>query len=170
MLNYSLLREIQKKEIESFEPVKLEKDFYAQLRIFLESKRASALKSQSFMEMRELENAKKVAKSIMAKRKEKLLFLSALAEGEIEGLAEEEQLFLKQVRKLAGDTFGPLESFFEEPKEEHPTAKLKIVKTIDAYKGFDNTIYGPFKEGEEISLPEEEAEWLLKSKMAEHIH
>lgn len=170
MLTYSILREIQKKEIESFEPVKIEKDFYVQLRTFLEYKKLSAMKNQSLIEMRELENIKKVAKSIIAKRKEKLLFLSTLADKGVEGLAEEEQLFLKQIRKAVSDSFGPLESIFEEPKEKHHSMKLKIVKTVDAYKGFDNNIYGPFKEGDEIFLPEEEAEWLLRDKRAEHIH
>ncbi|MFA5077045.1 MAG: hypothetical protein WC488_01320 [Candidatus Micrarchaeia archaeon] len=170
MLNYSFLREIQKKEIESFEPVKVDRDFYAQLRQFLELKKSSAMKSQSFMDMREFENVKKVAKSIVAKRKEKLLILSSLSEGEVEGLADEEQAFLKELRRISSASFGPLECIFEEPKDEQAKMRLKVVKTIDAYKGFDNNIYGPFKEGEEISLPEEEAELLLKSKMAEHMY
>ncbi|MDD5337758.1 MAG: DNA replication complex GINS family protein [Candidatus ainarchaeum sp.] len=170
MLNYSLLREIQKKEIESFEPVKVDKDFYAQLRQFLELKKSAALKSQSLMDMRELENVKKVAKSIMAKRKEKLLMLSSLSEGEVDGLTDEEQAFLRELRRISSDSFGPLECIFEEPRDDHSRMRLKVVKTIDAYKGFDNNIYGPFKEGEEITLPEEEAELLLKSKMAEHIY
>ncbi len=171
MLTYSRLREIQKKESESLEPVKLETDFYAQLKQFIETKKSSALKSQSFAEMRELENVKKVAKSIIAKRKEKLLMLSTISGQDIEGLAAEERSFLSEVRKIAVDSFGSMDSVFEEPKEEKMSkTKLKIVRTIEAYKGFDNNIYGPFREGEEILLPSEEAEWLLKSKMAEHIY
>ncbi len=171
MLTYSSLRDIQKKESESLEPVRVEKDFYSQLKQFIESRKAAALKSPSFSEMRELENIRKVAKSIIAKRREKLLMLSAISAQDLEGLADEEQLFLKEVRRITGDSFGPLDTIFEDPKEEavHRT-KVKIVKTIEAYKGFDNNIYGPYREGEEILLPEEEAEWLLKSKMAEHIY
>lgn len=169
-LTYSRLREIQKKEMESFEPVKLEKDFYSQLRQFIETRKASAMKSQSFMEMRELENVRKVAKSIIAKRREKLAMLSAIAGTGMEGLTDEEQAYLGQVRRVAADSFGALDSIFEEPKEQAAhRLKIKIMKTLEAYKGFDNNIYGPYKEGEEILLPEEEADWLLKSKMAEHI-
>ncbi len=171
MLTYSALREIQKKEMESLEPVKVEKDFYSQLRLFIEAKKAAVMKNQSFAEMRELENIRKVAKSIVAKRKEKLLMISALLEQEPEGLADEERLFLTQIRKVSSDSFGIIDSMFDEPKNDiPPRTKVKIVKTIDAYKGLDNNIYGPFREGEEILLPEEEAEWLLKSKMAEHIY
>ncbi len=171
MLTYSSLREIQKKEMESLEPVKVEKDFYAQLGHLVESKKAAALKNQSFAEMRELENVKKVAESIIAKRKEKLLMLSAIAEQEIDGLADEEKGFLSRIREVSKDSFSTVLSVFEEPeKERDRRTRVKIVKTIEAYKGFDNNIYGPYKEGEEILLPEEEAEWLLKSKMAEHIH
>ncbi|VVB97923.1 Uncharacterised protein [uncultured archaeon] len=171
-LTYSVLREIQKKEMESLEPVKLEKDFYIQLRQFMDGKKASALRGQSFTEMRELENIKKVAKSIIAKRKEKLLMLAGISREDIEGLTDEEQEFLSRVRKTASESFGAIDSIFAEQRDEpaiHRT-KVKIVKTIEAYKGFDNNIYGPFKEGEEILLPEEEAEWLLKSKMAEHLY
>ncbi len=170
MLAYSRLREIQKKEMESLELVKMEKDFYAQLAQFIESKKATALKNQSFAEMRELENIKKVAKSIIAKRREKLLMISALSVETPEGLAECEQEFLAQLKSTVEKSFGPLEALFEEPRNGIAGTKVKIVKTIDAYKGFDNKIYGPFMEGEEIALPEEEAEWLLKSKMAEHVH
>lgn len=169
MLTYSHLREIQKKEMESLELVKIEKDFYVQLRQFIETKKVSALKIPSFMEMRELENIRKVAKSIVAKRKEKLLTFSAISLCEIEGLAEEEQIFLSKMKKIAKEEFAGIDTIFEDSVEEIDKTKLKIVKAIDAYKGSDNNIYGPFKEGEEIFLPEEEAEWLLKSKMAEHI-
>jgi DNA replication initiation complex subunit (GINS family) len=169
-LTYSFLREIQKKEMGSLEPVKLEKDFYTQLRQYMDARKASALRGQSFTEMRELENIRKVAKSIIAKRKEKLLMLAGISGEEIEGLTGEEQAFLSQVRRTASESFGEIDSMFAEQKEPEPhRTKVKIVKTIEAYKGFDNNIYGPFKEGEEILLPEEEAEWLLKSKMAEHL-
>lgn len=171
MLTYSQLREIQKKELESFELVKLDKDFYSKLREFLDLKKISVLKNPSFMEMRELENIKKVAKSIIAKRKEKLLVLAALFEQKPEGLAEEEQVFLVQIRKITRDSFSIMDSIFEEQNEAHEhKMKIKIVQPIEAYKGFDNNIYGPYKEGEEIILPNEEVQWLLKSKLAEHIH
>lgn len=170
MLTYLRLREIQKKEMESLEPVKLEKEFYSELRQFLEAKRESALKSKSLMEMREFENAEKVAKNIVSKRKEKLLVLSAIAEQSIEGLTDEENKCLDDLRRVLDASFGPISGIFEDQHESRmETSKVKIVKAIDAYKGFDNNIYGPFKEGEEITLPEEEAGWLLKSKMAEHI-
>ncbi|MEW6528356.1 MAG: hypothetical protein AB1391_00560 [Candidatus Micrarchaeota archaeon] len=170
MLTYSELREIQKKEIESFELVKVEKDFYSQLKLFIESKKACALKNQSFDEMREFENAKKIVRSIITKRREKISMLFTLQNQEIEGLANEERLFLAQIRKIASESFEQFDSLFLEPKNEIlRRTRIKIVKTLEAYKGFDNNIYGPYKEGEEIFLPEEEAEWLLKNKMAEHI-
>ncbi|MBU0586752.1 hypothetical protein KJ780_04520 [Candidatus Micrarchaeota archaeon] len=168
MLTYSRLREIQMKEAESLEPVKLDKDFYTQLKTFLDAKKLSALKAQSFMEMREYENAKKIAKLLLAKRKEKLLMLSILSDDEPEGLTDEEHIFLKQIRSLSDSSFGQIYSIFEDNKEEKKMEKLKIVKPIEPYKGFDNNIYGPYKEGQEILVPSEEAEWLLKSKMAEH--
>ena len=170
MLTYSRLREIQLKEIASLEPVKLERDFYSQLREFLESKKASVGKAQSLMEMREFENIKKVAKSLVAKRKEKLLMLSAILERDIEGLTEEEQEFMDGVRGISKKSFGHVDDIFEEPKEARaPETRVKIGRAIEAYKGSDNNIYGPFKEGEEVLLPQDEADWLLRSKLAEHM-
>jgi hypothetical protein len=45
--------------------------------------------------------------------------------------------------------------------------RIKILKEVSQYRGLDNALYGPFRQGEEQNLPRAEAEWLLKAGMAE---
>ena len=52
----------------------------------------------------------------------------------------------------------------EEPKIDK---RLLIRKDIDEFVGLDGKAYGPFKSGEVIDLPEEEADMLIKMKAAE---
>jgi hypothetical protein len=45
--------------------------------------------------------------------------------------------------------------------------RLRLLQDVTQYKGLDNAVYGPFRKGDECQLPPPEAEWLLKSHMAE---
>jgi len=47
--------------------------------------------------------------------------------------------------------------------------EIKFIRDLVAYKGLDDSIFGPFKSGEVASLPEEEAVWLVKEKLAERV-
>jgi hypothetical protein len=45
--------------------------------------------------------------------------------------------------------------------------RLRLLQDVTQYKGLDNVVYGPFRKGDECLLPPPEADWLLKSHMAE---
>jgi DNA replication initiation complex subunit (GINS family) len=173
-LDYQALREHQKKEMGSLELVQVGPEFYSEIAVLLEQKRTNAIKTRSLVEIRELENLRKVAKSIVGKRKEKLMHISILVDRDFEGLAKEEHEFLHSLRSLCGKSFNSIESAITEAREQEALVesafkKVKVISAIAAYKGCDNNIYGPFTEGQEISLPEMEAEILLKNKNAEQI-
>lgn len=169
MITYSFLREIQKKETESAGLTKLPDDFYEQIAVFLKNKKEEAMGSQSLMAIKEYENVKKVVKIIQLKREEKLILLAlrnqssdALPKIEAELLSELSTI-VTNYRKLLLDTWS------SEPKESNHNKKIKILKEVEQYKGLDNSIYGPFKPGDETTLPLPEAEWLVKSHLAEGI-
>ena len=44
--------------------------------------------------------------------------------------------------------------------------KVRILKDIPAYRGADNSTYGPFTTGQETELPPTEAEWMMNGQMA----
>ena len=85
-LTYSALREIQKKEMESSEIVKVEPDFYEQVSTLLRERKLAAMNDDSMSALKEYENIRKIASGIQAKREEKI-FLMALRGDKIhEGL------------------------------------------------------------------------------------
>ena len=45
--------------------------------------------------------------------------------------------------------------------------KVRFTKDVPAYMGTNSQTFGPFKNGDEGTLPPEEAEWLLRGKLAE---
>ena len=169
MMSYSSLREIQKREMESAALTKLDENFYEQVAEFLKNKREEALSTKSILVIKEYENIKKVVITIQTKREEKLVLL-ALRGQVVDGLTDDERTMLYTISstvKTYRDTV--LEVLSTEASEIARTKKIKIVKDVEQYKGLDNNVYGPFKNGEEAALPLQEADWLLKSHLAEQV-
>lgn len=164
MLDYSGLRNIQKQERESAALVKLEKDFYEELFQFLKGKKQEALKSQSLILMREYENLKRMTASIRAKREEKIVLMAVRGEENGKGLTSEEAKLLRELSAVLKKSRVKMQDDLGEKKKEKV---IKILSDVERYKGADSKLYGPFKEGEEVELPEPEIQWLLKSKLAE---
>lgn len=169
MISYSSLREIQKKETESAALSRLAENFYEQVAEFLKKKKEEALISKSILVIKEYENLKKVVMAIQTKREEKILLLTLRGQ-EIDGLTVQEQLMLRDISSIVEKYRNSvLEILASETVEVPKIKKIKIVKDVEQYTGLDNHIYGPFKNGQETALPFSEAEWLLKSHLAELI-
>lgn len=47
--------------------------------------------------------------------------------------------------------------------------KVRFLKEVPAYKGSNNETFGPYKPGEEGQLPQSEADWLTRGKLAESL-
>ncbi len=108
MLNFSTIREIQRKESECLELVKLEPTFYQELLDLIRKKEEEVLEDCSMVKIKELEHLRKVAEAIAEKRKEKLVMRIILSGGtfnEYEGLAEEEIVFVEKIKVLYKETF-----------------------------------------------------------------
>ena len=82
MLTYSRLRELQRSEMQNAELAVLEEGFYPELKSFLEARKAEALSSQNLLVIKECENVKKIAKSIINKRMEKIVLVSIRGKSE----------------------------------------------------------------------------------------
>lgn len=171
-LDYALLREIQKKETDSTKITPLEGDFYEKASEFISSKKDEAFSSGSTLSIREYENIKKILTTIKERREEKIVLMAIRGEGTSTGLTPEEKKLLRELSGAVNDfreTVSGLLSPVENGKEEKKSLKtVRILKDIESYKGLDSRVYGPFKSGEEVELPDAEAEWLLKAKMAEN--
>lgn len=170
MLNYSKLREMQRSEMASSELCPVEGDFYSRLKGFLEGKREEAVGSQDLLVIKEYENLRKISRAIVNKRNEKLVLLALRGKRETSGMTSEEADFLSRLSSAIEENDAQLAFLFEEGNgrgKRDNIKRVRLLKNISPYKGLDEKIYGPFKEGDEAELPPDEAQWLLKEKMAE---
>ena len=169
MLNYSDLREIQKREMESSAIVGLPEDFYGLIAQLLAKKAAEAATSKSLLVMKEHENIKKIILSISAKREEKIVLMAIRGEKEGSGLTSEEKEMLKELSSIIKKARETVKSAWASEEAGPDSRRIKILKDVSAYRGLDNSVYGPFRAGDEQLLPSAEADWLLKAGMAETI-
>jgi DNA replication initiation complex subunit (GINS family) len=168
VLDYSELRDIQKRELDSSAIVNLPDDFYHSVSQLLAKKNSDAISSKSLLAIKEYENIKKIVLSITTKREEKIVLMAVRGEKEGIGLTLEEKEMLKELSSIIKKARTRTQAIWT---AEDPTAgnsrKIRVLKDISQYRGLDNSIYGPFKQGDEHVLPKAEVEWLLKAGMAE---
>ncbi len=168
MLNYSNLRDLQRKELESSAIAEVPEDFYVQIAELLSQRKQDAMSSQSLLVIKEYENIKKIVMSIQIKREEKIVHLALRGEQSASGLAVQEREMLKELSAIIKKSRDVVKNVWDSAGASSATTRrVRILKDISAYKGLDDQTYGPFREGDELSLPGAEAEWLLKSRMAE---
>ena len=167
MLNYSDLRDIQKREMESSAIVVLPEDFYVLISQMLSKKAGEAASSKSLLVIKEYENIKKIILSISAKREEKIVLMAVRGEREGSGLTMEEKEMLKELSSIIKKSRETVKTAWASEEAGDDSRRIKIVKDVSAYRGLDNSVYGPFRAGDEQLLPRAEAEWLLKAGMAE---
>ncbi|MCI0504292.1 hypothetical protein L0Y65_06315 [Candidatus Micrarchaeota archaeon] len=168
MLNYSELRDIQKKEMESSAIVGLQEDFYRSVSELLSKKSGDAMSSKSLLAIKEYENIKKIVTAIQTKREEKIVLMAVRGEREGVGLTAEERELLKELSSTIRKSRDAVKSVWgSEEAAPANSRRIKILKDVSQYRGLDNSLYGPFRPGEEQMLPRAEAEWLLKAGMAE---
>ena len=168
MLNYSELRDIQKKEMESSGIVKLSEDFYKSVAQLLSNKKQDAIASKSIMAIKEYENIKKILVSIQSKREEKIVLMAVRGESNDSGLTGEEKSMLRDIKAIVDKSHESIKGVWENDDMAPDNSKrVRLVADVAQYKGLDNVVYGPFKKGDEQVLPLTEADWLLKSRMAE---
>ena len=168
MLNYSELRDIQRKEMESSAIVSLPEDFYQAVSALLSKKNAEAMSSKSLLVMKEYENIKKIVMAVQSKREEKIVLMAVRGEREGIGLTVEEKEMLKELSSIIRKARENVTNAWgSEEAAQNDSRRIKILRDVSQYRGLDNLVYGPFKQGEEQLLPPAEAEWLLKAGMAE---
>jgi DNA replication initiation complex subunit (GINS family) len=168
MLNYSELRDIQRKEMESSAIVSLPDDFYQSISALLAKKSGEAMSSKSLLAIKEFENIKKIIIAIQAKREEKIVLMAVRGERDGIGLTGEEKVMLKELSSIIRKSRETVKNVWDsEDAVQANSRKIKILKDVSQYRGLDDSLYGPFRQGEEQMLPRAEAEWLLKAGMAE---
>ena len=177
VLTYESLREIQRNEKKSEKLFELEEDFFESVQQYCEQRG----KSKNNGNMIELENAKTILRDIVDRRERKILNQAlrvTRTKDEVETSAmssNEKALFEELVgilEKYRIDVIG--EDVTEPEPEEAPEeatklVKIKILEDLPAIVGADFEDYGPFKEGDEVELPPENAEIFISKAKAEKV-
>ena len=171
MLGYSELREIQKKEMESSSLCPIGETFYEMISELLKIKKEEAVKKNSLSAIKEYENIKKIVVSIQNKREEKIAIMAIRGSIESPNLCSLERKVLDELSGIFSKGRKEINEIWDSDEtvssNNNLSRKLRILSDLGQYKGIDNQVYGPFKKGQEVSIPEAEAEWMIKSKIAE---
>ncbi len=187
-LTFSELRKIQKTEKRQESLSNLDNNFFLNVSRYLERKKESAT-------AREYKNAKRVFDKIIELRREKIVKNARIAiksdinASELNLLPREKQLFLdvkevfgnysKEVDEIVNGEKEVEEVEVEKEVEENATVEdeeeavddgyeeVKIVSGVPEFMGTDLESYGPFEEGEQVEIPEDNAEILVNRGNAE---
>lgn len=186
-LTFSELRKIEKKEKRQEELSNLDDSFFLRVSRYLEMKEGT--------DQREYRNAKRVFNKIVGLRQEKIVknarisVKTGVKSSELNLLPREQSLFM-DLKEMFEDYSEEVDEVLEngvstdveieepepepEPEEENNGEEegystVKIVSQVPEFMGTDLESYGPFEEGEEVEVPEENAEILVNRGNAELI-
>lgn len=168
MINYSLLRDIERQELTQASLTPLPLDFYENAKRYaveLEVK----MNGGGVMVIREYENVKRIIKRIMEKREEKIVLL-AVRGIESENLTKEEkELFYSIKERIDEYRKNFEEGEHEDSVKRERVKKIRLLREVEAYTAPNGSVYGPFRKQEEVVLPSEEANTLVKARLAEEV-
>ncbi|MFA5930146.1 MAG: hypothetical protein WC861_04655 [Candidatus Micrarchaeia archaeon] len=189
-LTYKNLRDFAREEKAQPGLGKLPGDFYPSVQSFLSSKFSEMEGSRSVLQMREFENAAATIREIVQIRQQKLLFRAIRSGGQeakVEEMTREEYDVYDRFRGIVSEENEKLNSLlsrFESTKKasaQEPEAtiapetngagvkRVRFTKEVQEYIGMNRERFGPFKAGQESDMPSQEAELLLRQKIAETI-
>ena len=188
-LTYKRLRDLLREEKSLPSLAKIPQDYYASIGAFLSDAFSQMESNNSIMQMREFENATSVIKEISLIRQQKILFRALRNGGEhtkTDDMTREEceayDRFCHIIEEENGRLNGILSRFSHKKsqitapvqhEEKKATSsrlkKVRFVKDIEAYIGLNKEKFGPYKPGEEGALPSDEADLLLRERLAELI-
>lgn len=196
-IDYAFLRNIQSNEKASMELTKLPDNFYSECSVYLKMLKENQEKNPSLITLREYENARRIFEDIVNIRVKKIILnILQLSLQPDNILPEEKELYdnvksemmkfkknlfseKRDVQSNAGFQPSPHhEKKDEESFQTHQNVsntenigfkKVKILKDTPQYRGSDGNVYGPYKQGTSVSLPVEEAEFLISNNLAEEI-
>lgn len=191
-LTYDELRKIQRKEKS---PVlsKIPQNFYE-----LANKMIVGYRKDAISDIREYENALKILRDVHARRTEKILIAAFNSTKGVDApldsmLVDERQMFENSVKLIKANEDEFIGSLTkkggskpqvktdvspEVSKEEaklaselkgSETSEISLIKDVEEFVGMNGETYGPYRNGEKISLPTEEAETLIDIKAAKRM-
>jgi len=121
--------------------------------------------------LKELENTRKLAISIIGLRRQKIILRAINAqEAKLLGANQREQDFYEKILSICSAQDKWLNKLITSKAPEVvviKTKKIKMLKDVPQYTAADGKSYGPYATGEEIELAQTEAKWMVEGKLAQ---
>ncbi len=180
-LDYERLRAIYRLEKEASRLTRLEPDFYDLLARYIEGEKEKLREATEKLDieaMKRFMNIKKLVQEFILLREKKIIrfALFSVLEGadEIENLVGWEKDMYREIRELIERYAKKVEAVFEgggkrEEREEKilNVVRVRILEDIPTFVGTDFKEYGPYRSGEEVDLPRDVADVLVRRGLAE---
>lgn len=167
MLTYETLRKILQEERAANKLVSLSGDFFESVKSYLEKKsQISKGKEDAW----ELDSARRTLQELLEVRERKVLVAalsfvgSGLEPGDL--IPEEKELFERVVQNIKD--FQSKRRIFLEGKPEKKLV-VAVLDSVSEFVGTNLKTYGPFKKGDVVSVPEDNAKVLIEKKLAQSI-
>ena len=166
MLTYETIDRIVKEEKKSNKHVKLPKNFFEDVRLYLNKKEKITEKEDEW----ELNSVKGLLQGLLEEREKKIILMahyyvsSGIAP---ENLTEEEKAFFDKI-------MAEIKAWQEKKKaimESKPEPKMMVVMTahLPKFVGLNLKNHGPFSPGDIATLPEPNAKLLIEKGIAKEI-
>ena len=188
LITYELLYDILRREKTRVELQKLDKDFYNNIKNYLEEKikileslkQKSSIFSEKEIEKtsKEIESIKRLIKELYEKREYKLVQIALSSaktnNNEIIDLLDEERIFFEKIKEILRNNREETLSLLIEGKpktikSENEALLVRFIKSVPKFIGDDLNEYGPFEEEYISLLPIKVAELLISNKRAEKV-
>lgn len=170
-ITFEFIRKVHREEQREPKLSIIPRDFYQKARKYLEQKRKLSLKQKDRLASLEVKNVERLLKDIFNRRESKIVthaIITARTDIPPPNLIQEEKDFFEMMTNtLKTERDRVLNLLFKKTKEDFETVKLK--EDIEEFVGIDLKKYGPFKKGQVVKIPEENAELLKKVKKAKSV-
>ncbi|MEE9323289.1 MAG: hypothetical protein V3U72_01965 [Candidatus Aenigmarchaeota archaeon] len=165
MLTDETIRRIFEEEKNSPGLTKLPEDFFGQVKDYLE-KKSKIIRIEA--DQWSLDSIKRRLRTIFERRERKILsFAHGFIDSGVlpENLTPEENKFFEKVVECIKSFENERKEGFE--KEQEKLVLLTALEDTQKFVGINMKNYGPFKKGDITTLPEPNADLLIKKGMAE---
>ena len=172
-ITFELIRRIQREEQRLPKLTKLPDNFYQNVNSYLQQKRKTADSMGDRKIGLEVKNIERLIEDVFNRRERKILnnaLIAVRTNITPENLTDEEKIFFDQlIDSIKERRKTNLNQIFEEAKAEVKEAQIVFKMDMEEFVGSNLRKYGPFKKGDVVILPEDNAKILLEKGIAEKL-
>jgi len=171
-ITFEFVRKIHREEKAEPRLSRIPEDFYEKAKAYLEEKKKLSEKKNDRLASLEVKNAEMLIEDIYNRRETKIMnqaIITTRTDIPPQNLLEKEKEFFESlVNALRTQREMVLNTLLKKTKEEK-LETIKFTEDIPEFIGTDLKKYGPFKEGEKVEIPKDNAELLKKVGKAKSV-